>query len=1162
MCCKSEPPPIAGLPRPCQTRLGILSSAVEGLLLDNYLLGQELGAGGMGRVHRATVEAAAGDLPAGTTVAVKVIHSHLLAERGFFKRFVVEAEVGRRIDHPNVVRTLDADAVEVDGSVYHFLVMEYVEGQTLRSLLHELGRLPESLVRHVAREVAQGLDAIHAAGAVHRDLKPDNVLITPDHQVKVMDLGVARLSDAVVRLSMTAGFVGSLAYAAPEQLEAKETDARTDLYALGLVLYELLSGRHPFPGNDPVTLMNQQLRADPPHLSEIHPGVTPFLEELVHVLLSKDPRKRLTSARELLDVLAHGEESDWWRTRAPGGAASPEATRQRPRMRVHRDTAVYGREGDVERLLDAFTPAARGEGRVVLVEGEAGIGKSRLVDELVRRLERRGEDFHFLFGSYPPGGAATAAGAFTAAYRTHFGEGVTADALAPYLARTPLLVPFLCAVLQGESLPRADDAARGSVQTAFVETARSLAAERPVVLLIDDLHFAPDEGKAMFAALAAACADMPVLLVGTARPGLPARWIADLERLPHLQRLPLQRLGAKDLAQLLVDAFRSERVAEDLSFLIARKSDGNPFFVFEIVRGLQESNVLTRRPDGSWVMACEIEDIRIPSSVLDLIHARLDVLNQEEQELLDVAACCGFEVDPLLVAAAMGTPEIAALKLFGRVERHHGLLVTNGRRYVFDHHQIQEAIYGGMPPLLRERYHEKLAEALEARGEASGEDARVELCTHWLHSPHPARALAYLDRALERLAATYRNAALCRIAERALGHQALLTGPDRVGVLLRLRRALDMLGRRGEERRILDEALALAREGAEGELLARVLAEDGGHLERTGHRERAVSRLQEAVRLARQADAPATEANVSRVLGTTLVYLGRYDEARRESQTALRLYQQLGDPWGEAAATANLGLVQWFSGYSASALSCFERELEFFKEAADPRSEAIARANLGFLLSDLGRHAAGRKRLDAALEIVRRLGDRFLEAFLLDWLAQVSYRSGEPAAARDLVGRSLAIRRSILDRARVAESLVTLGLVEAAAGNRPEALRALEESIRLAEATRSGAVLCRATAHRSALHGDVTPALGALAAHERALRYAARIEVRHALWKATGDPAHLHEARRRLEHLRAHAPGAMRRTLVEYVPLHRDIVAAGERLDTAEEAPEPAPPSP
>ena len=182
---------------------------MEGVRLGPYRVVSELGSGGMGTVYLAEVEGPVRGLEVGARVALKVVHSHLLASEGYFKRFMREAEIGRKVRHENVVRTYDADAILREGKQINYLVMEYVAGQTLRSMMHELGILPEELCRHVGCEVAKALRAIHEVGVVHRDLKPENVLVTEDHVVKVMDLGVARIADEALRLSHTGAFLGA-----------------------------------------------------------------------------------------------------------------------------------------------------------------------------------------------------------------------------------------------------------------------------------------------------------------------------------------------------------------------------------------------------------------------------------------------------------------------------------------------------------------------------------------------------------------------------------------------------------------------------------------------------------------------------------------------------------------------------------------------------------------------------------------------------------------------------------------------------------------------------------------------------------------------------------------------------------------------------------------
>jgi len=1124
---------------------------LEGLVLNAYRLAKELGKGGMGTVYVAEVDDPMSDLDVGEKVAIKVVHPHLLATRGFFKRFLLEAELGRKVEHENVVRTLDADAIDVDGKVVHYLVMEYVEGQTLRGLLRELAQAGEGLCRRIAGQVARALEAIHAVGAIHRDLKPENVLITDDEVVKVMDLGVARLADTALRLSQTVGFAGSIPYAAPEQFQNADVDGRADLYALGLVLYELAAGQHPFPMADPATLMHHHLNETPRPLGELNPQVTPFLEELVRTLLAKKPEDRIATATATAEILEQGEDSEWWQARAV--SIRQETKRPLRRLRIPRETALYGRDAELDLLHGMFRRASAGEGRVVLLEGEAGIGKSRLVDEFVGRLQQEGADVNFLFGGYPPGGAATAAGAFTEAYREHLGVEDLDASLKQYLKETPLLATSFGALLRGEPAPAGHEPlSKDSLHAVFVQATRALAAERPTVVLIDDLHFAPQEGRAIFAALAAAAPEHPLLLIGTMRRGVPQEWIANLERLEHCSLQPLARLGPKDLARLLVDAFRSERLAEDLAFNIARKTDGNPFFVFEIIRGLKEGRFITKQADGTWTKAGEIAEITIPSSVMDLIHARLDVLGDDDKDLLDLAACCGFEFDPLLVAAALGKDDIPVLRQLSRIERTHRLVRSVGRRYRFDHHQIQEALYRRLPVLLRERYHAAIADALEAHERAADKDpaelkgaVALDLCTHNFDAGRGETALRYLDSALNELGRRHLNDLAADLSQRALETEGLLAGRDRAEVLLQRRKWLDLLGRREEERKVLDEALRLADELDDLTLRARVRLDLGAHCESTSNYPEATGWLTQAEEFAHEDRDLCTEAGAARKHGMMLVYLGRYPEAREALERARELYLHCGDTWGEAAANANLGLVQWYLGHCAEARECFDRQLAYFREAGDGSAEARAVANIGFLLSDLGRQELAWDRLQTALGMVRARGDRRIEAWILDWLAQVAARREDFEDATRHAERALEIRRVVRDRNGAAETLVTLGRIEGALGKDDEATEHLTAAMHLArEMDQPNTLAVAAALHGLLPHGTTGTALEVLQECEPRLRHREKIETRFALWKVTKDRAHLDEAHRHLEYMREHAPEKYRASLVDEVPLHREIAQA------------------
>jgi tetratricopeptide (TPR) repeat protein len=1022
--------------------------------LGPYRLRSLIGSGGMGAVYLATVEGRVPGLEPGARVAVKVVHAHLLAREGFFRRFLREAEIGRRLRHENVVRTLDADVAGEGAERVHFFVLEYVEGQTLRALTEELERVPEELCRHVGREVAKALDAIHGAGAVHRDLKPDNVLVTREHAVKVMDLGVARLRDEAVGVSETGTFVGSVRYAAPEQFRGGPgaVDGRADLYALGLTLYEMATGRHPFPDEDLHAVLRRQLGETPRPAGELNSQLSPFFEEVLRRLLEKDPAARFPDAASLRQVLEEGERSAWWQERAKAIRRGP--ARAVRAIRVPRETAVVGREPALAELRRHYDAARAGEGRVVLVQGEAGIGKSRLVDEFVARLRGKGEEVAFLYGAHPPGGAATASGALVSAFREHLGVEGLEESLRPLLTSTPALVPAFAALLRGEGPPAGAQAlGPDALPTCFVYATRALAAERTAVVLVDDLHFAPADGRSLFTSLALAVPGHRILLIGTTRPTSDERWLVDLERAAHPARLVVERLGPKDLVVLLRDALRSESLAEALSAKVAVKSDGNPYFVFEILRALREGRLLAQGPDGTWASTQEIRDLRIPSSVLELVQARVAELEEEDRNLLDVAACLGFEFDPLVVGDVLGVPPVPLLRRLARIERAHRLVRAVGTRYVFDHHQVQEALHGSLSPLLRAEYHAALADALEARARAQGREPdgplRVDLAEHFLEGGRLARALPHLDAALTHLEGSDRHEAAARLAGLALADPSHVTGADRVRLLLRAAESVRVLGFADRWRALLGEALAGARAGGDAALRATAAVRWGGHLLEVSGPAAARGAFEEALAEARASGDARVEGRVLVGLGSLCEVAGEVEAARAHHERALALFGGAGDAASVARVLGNLGVTCVSEGRLAEARDLFERSRALAREVGDRRAEMNAEGNLGRALGELGLFEEARACLDRLIAHDREIGYRHGEAVGSANLSGLCFMLGRYAEALAHRRRALALCREIGYRKGEAIALGNLGSIFADLGLVAEARDHAERALAL-----------------------------------------------------------------------------------------------------------------
>ncbi|MHC4974647.1 MAG: serine/threonine-protein kinase [Planctomycetota bacterium] len=350
--------------------------SLEGSLLGIYRVGPELGRGGMGTVYRAesTADGAAG--PPGAVVALKVFHPELVADERAFARFRLEAEIGKEIHHEHLVRTYGIGSAEVDGQTYHFMVMELIEGQTLKGLLAELGTFPEHLLFQVADQVLAALDEIHGRAVVHRDIKPENVVITPDHRALLMDLGVARREEGR-ELTQAGEFIGSLSYAAPEQFTAKDVGPRADLYAFGITLFELATGANPFGDADVGAVMRIKLQEelDPPR--KVAPDLDAFWDRVIATCVRREMADRFASAGELRQILKEGEQSEWWRLQTAGRTVAS-AEHALKRLRLDRQTPLIGRTQELAQLKKAGAKA-RAQGTTLLLGGPSGVGKSRLL---------------------------------------------------------------------------------------------------------------------------------------------------------------------------------------------------------------------------------------------------------------------------------------------------------------------------------------------------------------------------------------------------------------------------------------------------------------------------------------------------------------------------------------------------------------------------------------------------------------------------------------------------------------------------------------------------------------------------------------------------------------------------------------------------------------
>jgi serine/threonine protein kinase len=284
--------------------------------LDHYRVEKLVARSGMASIYRAA------DVRTDRPVALKIPHPEVESDPLFFDRFKREEAIGKKLDHPGVMKVLDdEDRTRI------YMVMEWVDGQLLRQILIEQHRLPAERATRITLGILHALDYIHSHGVVHRDLKPENIMVDSQDHLKLIDFGIAgaegsrRLTFAKLTQAM-----GTPDYISPEQVKSKRGDARSDIYAVGVMLYEMLTGQAPFRGPNPFAIMNDRLLNNPIPPREVNPAISPQMQEIIYRAIERNPANRYASAREFAQDLERPEQvgvadraelRDWKRRRTP-----------------------------------------------------------------------------------------------------------------------------------------------------------------------------------------------------------------------------------------------------------------------------------------------------------------------------------------------------------------------------------------------------------------------------------------------------------------------------------------------------------------------------------------------------------------------------------------------------------------------------------------------------------------------------------------------------------------------------------------------------------------------------------------------------------------------------------------------------------------------------
>ncbi len=885
-------------------------SLPSGSAFGPYEVRLHLGSGGMGEVYRAF------DSRLGRDIALKVIRRATVDDESTLDRLLREATLASALNHPNIVTIYETGVVDSD----RYIAMELIEGQTLRKLATQ--GLPLPRIVGIARQVAEALAVAHAAQIIHRDIKPDNVMVRPDGYAKLLDFGLARAQPNqygtgpthVGNSSTEAGLIlGTMGYMAPEQARGEAVSAEADVFSLGVVMYELVTGRHPFMAASQLGTLNALLWDTPEPPSLINSELPRALDQLILESLQKDPRLR-PGASEVMYRLALAHDSNI--------ATSLSSVAVAPR-RLTASPSVVGREDELTELNHEFERAHRGKARLVIVSGEAGVGKTTLVEAFVNELEERGEPVRIgrgrcserLAGSeaYLPVLEALESlqkhehlGSLTRLFR----------ALAPsWYAQLmpPTENDSSAARLAAETVGGSQERLKREIAALLEETGRL----QPIVLWFDDVHWADPSTTDLLGYLARRLDNTRLLIIATARP-------SELRQSRHpFQSLKLD-LVAHGLCREIMPSYLSESAIERylaLQFpehafppafasLIHERTEGNPLFMADVLRDLRRRQII-QESDGRWVITENVSAIarELPESVRSLIQRKMDALEDADRRLLSAASVQGMDFDSALLAAVVQSDEEDVESRLERLERDHALvrfvreLEVPDRsltlQYRFAHHMYQNACFDALRATRKVALSRAIAERLVQR--YGGQTDRLsDIALLFEVARDNIRAAEYWNLAAQAAGRLYVHDDSARLAQRGL---ALLVN-EPAGA----ERAAAELG--------LLMTYALAIKTSKGYAVSEV----GRSYER-------------ARELCRQVEDPSKIIPVLIGMSAHHIVSGEIRIAHDISQEMMALFERLGDPHLQMIGEWSVGAAQFHLGALESAHSHLEKALTLYDPA-------------------------------------------------------------------------------------------------------------------------------------------------------------------------------------------------------------------------------------
>lgn len=976
------------------------------IIANRYKLLDKVGEGGMGAVYRATDRLTRQIIALKrVTVRKELLQFTSMGEHDDFRTALAqEFKVLASLRHPNIISVLDYG---FDADLNPFFTMDYLPDA--RSIIDFSRDLSIVAKVEMLLQILQSLVYLHRHKILHRDLKPANILLTADNQIMLLDFG---LSTTVTEASGTSG---TLMYMAPEVLRSQPITEASDLYSLGVIAYEILIGRYPFPMQNPTSLVVDILQTQP--------NVSGLEDERLRAILtrwlSKDPQTRYQHADELIAAL----------NETLGLAAPPENIAVRESF--IQSARFVGRQQELDQLLAALNRVKQGHGSAWLIGGESGVGKSRLLDEfrtaalvdgamVVRGVSAEGSGIPYHLWR-------------DIVRRLVLSAEVT-DLEASILAE---IVPDIATLIERDQIPDAPELNAAFAQERLSQIIISLLRrqKQTTVLFLEDLHWATSESLNLLKKLIDDIGQSSLLIIGSYRndesPDLPAR-------LPGAHLLSLSRFDGALIEELSVSILGETGRRAALVDLLRQETEGNAFFLVEAMRALAED-----AGQLNEVGRLTLPEHIITGGIQEVVRRRVTRLPADAYFLLKLSAVIGRKID-LPVLQQVESPQVIEDWLMTCMNA--SILDVQENSWQFAHDKLREFVLQDLAPEERRQFHQQAAQAIEALYGSNPAYAAI-LADHWHRADNLPKEVDYACIATEQAVSitSYKNA--IAFGERAA---AGLADHDsrKVNVLRWMGDAYFGSGDPAKAKSLYETALAVSDHVEDKAGKAQVLYALSSVAAMQWDYEAWQQYAEEAFKIA---DDKKNRAYGLMILGSMSRIKGEYERGQTYLDQSMALFQEVEDLFGIAAIFNDRGIFANQRGHFAEAKVNLQECLALMRRIGNQRTIAISLCNLGLVAVNQGEYAEANTLFQEALKITRDTGDRNILPTVLNRIAFGQAHQGDFGQAQAYFEECVAVCRELNNQTVLAQPLAGLASLAGSNGKFDEAHQYAEEALGVAK---------------------------------------------------------------------------------------------------------------